>query len=382
MKKINQNKDFEEQSLSSKSKDEFLNPKRALIIQIGSKSELIFVTPMLIAFKNKFPKCSLNILVNSDAVDIIKEHQALDTILIIKYKKNKIYSLIDLRHIIKFIKKQNYDLILSPNDKKTSAIITYFSKVKYSFGVSNKFYYKYSYDFENNLNEILKRLSFLKKVLSEDIFYKSKYDLKDNLTLTETKPILYSPAKSSEKINELFFELNIKKPIIIAPTTKSPTKNWPIGSYTLLVQKLIIKYRKPVLLIAENKDDININNILYLTKMLQKIEIYEQIFNIAGKLNLIEIFALFKMSSLLICNDSAIQYLALTAELPFVSIFGPTLPKSITQDKHSYSTAEIELACRPCNSKDFYTCPELHFKCMKNITPEIILNKISKLKIN
>ena len=382
MKKINQNKDFEEQNLSSKSKDEFLNPKRALIIQIGSKSELIFVTPMLIAFKNKFPKCSLNILVNSDAVDIIKEHQALDTILIIKYKKNKIYSLRDLRHIIKFIKKQNYDLILSPNDKKTSAIITYFSKIKYSFGVSNKFYYKYSYAFDNNQNEILKRLSFLKTVLSEDIFYKSKYNLKEDLTLTETKPILYSPAKSSEKINELLFELNIKKPIIIAPTTKSPTKNWPIGNYTLLIQKLIFKYRKPILLISENKDDININNILYLTKMLQKIEIYEQIFNIAGKLNLIEIFALFKMSSLLICNDSAIQYLAFTAELPFVSIFGPTLPKLVTQDKQSYSTAEIELACRPCNSKDFNTCPELHFKCMKNITPEIILNKISKLNFN
>jgi heptosyltransferase-2 len=101
-----------------------------------------------------------------------------------------------------------------------------------------------------------------------------------------------------------------------------------------------------------------------------------------GQLSLRQSAALIKEAALLVTNDSAPLHLATGVGTPVLAIFGPTVPAfgygPVGWDD---GIAEIALDCRPCSSHGPQVCPLGHFKCMREQSPEQVLQYLSSMTL-
>jgi heptosyltransferase-2 len=113
---------------------------------------------------------------------------------------------------------------------------------------------------------------------------------------------------------------------------------------------------------------------------LQPLFVQDRVTVAAGETSLRGFYSLVKRSRLLVSNDSAPVHYACAAKTPVVALFGPTVPAlgyaPITKNSR---IAEINLACRPCGTHGGKVCPLSHFRCMKELTADMVMGKVSEL---
>ena len=101
----------------------------------------------------------------------------------------------------------------------------------------------------------------------------------------------------------------------------------------------------------------------------------DRIVNLAGRLSLKELIALFSEASLLITNDSGPMHLAAAVNLPTVAIFGPESPEFYGPVGNSSINLYASLPCSPClnvyNAKKFI-CP-IQQQCLRSISVEKVV---------
>ena len=99
----------------------------------------------------------------------------------------------------------------------------------------------------------------------------------------------------------------------------------------------------------------------------------------AGETTILESAAILQKCDLLVCNDSGSLHLANAMKIDVFAIFGPTVQDiGYFPFRENDYVFETELECRPCGSHGAMECPLMHHLCMKNITPEMVLEKIKK----
>ena len=80
----------------------------------------------------------------------------------------------------------------------------------------------------------------------------------------------------------------------------------------------------------------------------------------------------------LVTNDSAPLHLASAMGTPTVAIFGATVPAfgfgPLAARRAIAETAGLE--CRPCSSHGPQVCPLGHFKCMKELDAQRVLDAV------
>jgi heptosyltransferase-2 len=93
-----------------------------------------------------------------------------------------------------------------------------------------------------------------------------------------------------------------------------------------------------------------------------------------GTLSLLASAELIGRSGVIVTNDSAPLHLASAMGTPTVAIFGPTVPDfgfgPLAPSK--IVVGHESLACRPCDRHGPRRCPLKHFRCMRELTPELI----------
>jgi heptosyltransferase-2 len=91
--------------------------------------------------------------------------------------------------------------------------------------------------------------------------------------------------------------------------------------------------------------------------------------------------AIMSKAKIVIANDSAPGHLAAAVNTPVVSIFGPTVPEfGFAPFSDKAIVVDIgELECRPCSKHGDNVCPRKHFKCMRELKPETVVDAVEKL---
>ncbi len=112
----------------------------------------------------------------------------------------------------------------------------------------------------------------------------------------------------------------------------------------------------------------------------------DKVINLCNKLSLTESAAVIDNSRLVISNDTGMMHIAAALQKPIISIWGNTVPAF---GMYPYFPEGLEnksdivennnLRCRPCSKLGYKKCPKGHFRCMKDISPELIAEKARKL---
>ncbi len=99
----------------------------------------------------------------------------------------------------------------------------------------------------------------------------------------------------------------------------------------------------------------------------------------AGRLNWEGTAALLSRARVLVANDSAPVHLAGAVGCPVVALFGPTVPGfGFGPLGRGSVSLGMRLGCRPCRWHGSRTCPEGHFRCLRDLPPSRVADAVAR----
>jgi heptosyltransferase-2 len=153
--------------------------------------------------------------------------------------------------------------------------------------------------------------------------------------------------------------------ISIIPSAAWEMKRWPVEFW----KKLILLLPNVNIVILGGKEDIFCKDISAVDSL--------RVFNLAGKLSLIESCDVIRKSALIISADTGLLHVADVLGIQGISLMGPTAFGFTSSD--SIRTMETELSCRPCSKDGRGRCSQaIYQQCMVDITPEQVASVILK----
>jgi ADP-heptose:LPS heptosyltransferase len=113
-----------------------------------------------------------------------------------------------------------------------------------------------------------------------------------------------------------------------------------------------------------------------------------KVYNACGKFSLHESADLVRQSKLVIAHDTGLMHIAAALKKQVIAIWGSTTPSFgmvpyygtnfLQRSALPYDDAQVhKLWCRPCTKIGRHTCPQGHFKCMKNQDIDDIVAKVN-----
>lgn len=320
-------------------------PERILIIRFSSLGDILLTTPLIRTIKTKHPETKIDFLVREEYADALKLNPNINLLyLLSRSGKMKILSGI--------LKKNNYDFIVDLQNNVRSRML------KRSLKVTSYTYPKPTIEklllvrFKINL---LKQLKSIPQRYSEAL---NKFELDD---------------KGLELFLPRYTDVNlsyIDKNIGLIPGSKHFTKRWPKEYFIELGNKL--NQNGFNVKIFGGKDDKQICG--------QIASGIENSINLCSENNLFETAAGIKQCKIVITNDSGLMHAAAAVGTPIIAIFGSSVREFgfVPYKIKNLILENNSLSCRPCSHIGRSSCPKHHFKCMKEITPDLVLDNTLK----
>jgi lipopolysaccharide heptosyltransferase II len=318
-----------------------------LIVRLSSLGDIILTTPLIRTIKKKSPAINIDFVVREEYKDLLQLNPHLRNTIIYNDDKKK------LKILRNKICENNYDLIIDLQNNLRSWILLR------CYGSSTIRFKK------NNINKFLLvhfNINNLKNAKQIPIRYASTLK---NFRLDDKGLQLITDKIRNPVLNE------IEKLIGICPGSKHFTKMWP-EEYFIELGNLLIENGYKIVLFG-GKDDAKVCERIS-SKLSSAI-------NLCNDNNILQTAADMKCCKVIYCNDSGLMHTATAVNVPVIAFFGSTV-KEFGFTPYNSKNLILEnnsLSCRPCTHIGRDICPEKHFKCMEEITPQTAFEKLSLL---
>lgn len=338
-----------------------------LLIQTAFLGDVLLTTPMIRAIKRHIPDCRLTILVKAQALPVTENNPHIDETLVFNKNTREMWGL------VKTIRRKRFDILLSVHQSHRTGIVAFLSRIRLRYGYKKAGFSFFAYNKrlrrDYSKPEIRRLLEFLTHSVLPGV---TNFD--ESLEMVETK-------EKALEARGLLESHGIRKPIFIAPSSVWPTKRWTPEGFAELAGILAKEYQSPVIFIG-SKDDRKIADIVMkLVNIFHPTHLQDRIKNFCGETDLKLLYSLLKQGRLLVSCDSAPVHMGCAAQIPVVAIFGPTTPSlGYAPIAPKTIVAQLDdLSCRPCGTHGGKECPLLHFRCMRDLSPQTVMLSVRKV---
>ncbi|MDB5032857.1 MAG: Family 9 glycosyl transferase [Chlorobi bacterium] len=161
--------------------------------------------------------------------------------------------------------------------------------------------------------------------------------------------------------------------IALAPGARHATKLWPAENFAALGTTLARERNARIILFGSAGERELCGSIAR--------DIDGDVVNLAGHITLPEAAAAMDCCDVVVSNDSALAHVAAARKRPVVAIFGSTVQEFgfAPYGTRSLVVENEGLYCRPCTAIGRESCPERHFRCMKEITAADVMGAIAEI---
>lgn len=326
---------------------------RILVIHTAFIGDIVLTTPLIKKIKTTYPKAEITYLTTPKGANILRNNPHINHIM--EYdKRGEHKGLKGIWNIGKKLKLEAYNMVITPHRYLRSSLITWFTGAPIRKGYKNStgsIFYTEKIPYNKNIHEVEKLLSFLPK----------KDDENYNIELF--------PDKLEKERVDKFLEHAKEKLVIVAPGSKWFTKKWPIEYFNEVITRLNERKDTTVVVVG-GREELDFDVIKG-----------ENCIDLRGVTSILELAELIKRAKVLLSNDSSPIHIASAfKDTKIIAIFGPTIEKFgfFPWSKNSEVFQVEGLKCRPCSLHGSNSCPKKHFKCMREIKPEIILQSIER----
>lgn len=360
--------------------------QKILIIRFSSLGDIVLATPLISRLRKKFPEAQVDFLIRTEYAELLQFNPKINNL--IRFDIHDGFR--GLRKLKNQVKKTHYDVILDIHNNLRSRYvclnygrfrapaqiwhvrkqkITRFLLVKCKVNLYQKIY--------GRIIPVWEKYLLTAKSLGIDLpdeTQKQGSDDRPGLMGDGGLEIYISHDAENTAAKIRKGELGDAPYITLAPGARHFTKRWPAEYYSDMIN-LIYQEKNIKSVLIGGKDDQS------LCENIVKDVGGDRCLSLSGKLTILETAAMINNAKLLITNDSGLMHVGDALKTPLLTIFGSTV-----QELGFFPTAATsmvvenkELSCRPCSHIGRSHCPKKHFRCMKELTPDQLWQRVKKI---
>jgi heptosyltransferase-2 len=319
--------------------------KKILIIRLSSMGDVLLTTPLIRSIKKQNPDIEIDFVVKSELFDVLKYNPYLTNVY--EYSRHSF----EKQKLIDSLIINNYETVIDLQNNIRSKEITRPLRCQI-------------FRFEkNNIKKFL-LVNFKINRLKDTPQIPVRYAEAAGIDLDDEGLDLFT-----DKIADSRLDLN-EKYIGMCPGAKHFTKRWPKEYFFELGKNLESAGYKVA--IFGGPDEVEL-----IDKLTGQ---FSSALNLCNE-SILQTAANMKMCRAIYTNDSGAMHLASAVKVPVIAFFGSTVKEfGFRPYKVENIVLEVkDLSCRPCTHIGRKSCPLIHFKCMKDITPEFAFTSLKKL---
>ena len=334
--------------------------EKILVIQTAFPGDAILTLPLIQELYVLFNNSQIDVICIPATAEIFSASPFVNKVIILD-KKNSHKLLFSIIHFSKQIKKEKYNKVFTPHRSFRTSLIVLLSGIKDSTGFdisSISFIYANKIKYETKFHEVERNLRLI-----------SNYK---NIINWNILPVVKAGFESHKKVEEYLTQFNTQKLAAVAPGSVWQTKIYPEEYYNKVISFLLSSGFTVVLI--GGKSDSNVCD--KIATLFEK-----NVISAAGKFSIVESIELLKKCELLVCNDSAPSHMAMSADIPAITIYCSTVPSFgfyPYNEKSSYVSFD-NLECKPCGIHGHNKCPIKTFDCGWKLLPENVIEKIEEI---
>lgn len=332
---------------------------KILVIHTAFIGDIVLSTPLLKRIKEIYPEVKITYVTTPIGATILRNNPNITEI--IEYDKRGNHSGVKgLLALGRRLRYENFNMVLVPHRYLRSSVLAWLTRSPKRVGydaASGSCLFTDKIRYDKSRHEVEKLLSFLGDVPSD---VREKYPIE-----------LYPSKKDVDTVDKIWSENNFgdEEVIAVAPGSKWFTKKWPLEYFNEVID-LLVKNGNKVVVIG-GKDELHLN-----------VKIQQGVLDLRGKTTLLELAEVLKRTKLVLTNDSSPIHIASAFKnTSILAIFGPTVKEFgfFPWSSNSEVLEVKELSCRPCAIHGGDKCPKGHFKCMLDIKPKQVYEKILQI---
>lgn len=318
---------------------------KILVIRLSSLGDVLLTTPVIHALKLEYPAAKIDFIVKEQYKDSLLHNPDITTLFI--YEKEKV------KKMNSDLKAKEYDLVIDLQNNIRSHILTRGLRTTIYRFKKPSFKKFLLVKFKINLLKDLKTIT-------------QRYANTAHVHIEVEEPKLFLPPNLTTKLTDGFNYIGF------CPGSKHFTKRW-LPEYFVQLGNELVKLGYKIVLFGGKSD----NELCSLIS--GKID---GCINLQNDDQLLQTAVDMKKCLLVLTNDSGLMHTASALDVPLTAIFGSTVREFgfCPTGAHNLILENKSLSCRPCSHIGKSNCPQKHFKCMKEITPEYVLDHLQLTK--
>ncbi len=331
---------MQQQNVTAKFRESSEAPS-ILLIRLSSLGDIVLSTPLIVALRERYPASTIELVIAKEYESLLPALPGLSRI----HTFDKRTGLRGLRMLRKMLLHSKYDFVLDLHNVPRTKLLR--QGLGKNVGVIQKRTFK---------RWLLVRWKTDRMKKEPDVIGRY-FETASALGITDSGT---GPMLSNHALREAHR-------IAIAPGSRHWNKRWPAEHFAS-VAKQIVAQGYYVDIHGSNADRAVAASIAEALP--------EGAFqNFTGQLDLAEVTNELAKAIAIITNDSGLMHIAEAVGTKVIGIFGPTVKQfGFAPRAADAIVLEIEqLYCRPCTAIGLDRCPEKHFRCMREITPENVM---------
>ena len=334
---------------------------KTLVIRFSSIGDIVLSTPLLRVLRARFPDGQIDFVARMEYAELIRSNQNLNH----TYEFDARLGFDGLRDLKKKIREQGYDVIVDIHDSLRSKYLR--SLLGPKRVIVNKRI------FERSLLVNLKKNVYREIVPVPDRYIETVKELGvsndgKGLELHIPDEVLFRVSGKMARLQLNRFE----KVVALCPGARHFTKRWPADRYASVGARCAREFDAKVLVFGGAEDEAICSGIV---SAINDQAGPERATDFCHELGLLETAAAMEYCDIVITNDTGLMHLATAMHKKVVAIFGSTVREFgfFPYDPSALVLENRTLDCRPCSHIGRSECPEKHFKCMTELSPDTVV---------
>lgn len=332
-----------------------------LIVRTDKLGDALLTLPVATKLKENYPNSKIYFLASSYTAPIISKSDSVDEV--IAYDKVGFFELTEI------LRRKKIDCAIVARPTLRNALIVFFAGIKTRIGTK---YRAYSFLFNKRVAHHRKESKKHEALYNLDLL--ESIGLKNSNNLNEVKFGLLPDNEIQKNVTKKLERLGIdlERPIIVLHISSGGSAvDWNYLNFRELARLIKQNLDVEIILTGTHKD------FLFLYELFNNFEF--KVHNLAGELNLVELFNLFSIANIYVGNSTGPTHLAAIAGCWVISFYPKIKVASqirwgpITRKRIIF---EPEIECSECTVEQ---CKRLN--CMDSISVMKVYKEIEKLLI-
>lgn len=348
--------------------------QRILIVRLSAHGDVMHTLPLLSAIKRNDPHAEVGWLIEASAAPLLENHPLIDRLHVshrkrwLKQAKNPLNwptVFREVRALIRELKAAQYRVSFDVQGLLKSAVWPFLAKIpnRYGFKATREnadVFYNHKLPpmiiRDSNTPAVERYLDFARTIGMEVI-------------RPEFEPPPFTEASRQKVAALLDGEDDAQPLLVLAPFTRWPSKHWEPEYWVSLIRQLLALNVRLAILGSPA-------DVVATDAILSALPAGGRVFNLVGKTDWPDLYALFRQTRLLIGLDSAPLHIAdAVGQTEIIGLYGPTAPGRTGPTGERHMTLTTALSCQPCFER---VCPIKTHDCMKQLTPEVVMAMVRK----